>query len=431
MNIENLDAEDIELPEMFDGLPVFAVGGWVRDTILGNDPHDLDLMVAEVTPEEMRERGFREIDSPNNDTFAVFEDKFNREVAIAREEASTGDGHTAFEVEPVPETVEASEAVERDLKRRDLTINSMALDLRWNVLHDPFNGFRDLERGIIRGTTAGNFQQDPLRILRAARFTGRLDFDIEEATKERMSEAADGLEHLPGERIRMEMMKNFLESDTPRRFFDILSEVGALPHAFPELAALRLIPAGPEAHHREGSAFNHTLLVLEEMNDLLPDDKIALLMALLHDIGKAETPLDELPSHHGHGERGADVIDDMAERLGFSKRQRRAAKEASREHMRLKNINELRTGTVLDAWKHTKNRTRLARLMVADARGREPEGEFDHASLLTRFQRAQDAVAKVQAQDLMDDGHTPEEMGGEEFGNLLRQRRIEAMRSMD
>jgi tRNA nucleotidyltransferase (CCA-adding enzyme) len=193
MNINNLDSREIELPNEFDGLPVFVCGGWVRDTIRGVEPSDVDLMVAEVSPDEMESRGFREIDSPNNNTFAVFQDNLGREVALAREEASTGDGHDDFTVTPVPADVRASEAIERDSKRRDFTINSLIYDIRHNVLHDPHNGLRDLEDGVIRAVNKDSFKTDPLRIIRGCRFAARLDFEIEPTTKKLMRESVDRL----------------------------------------------------------------------------------------------------------------------------------------------------------------------------------------------------------------------------------------------
>lgn len=193
MDIQNLDELDAELPPEFDGLPVFVVGGAVRDAIRGVESHDIDLMVAETSPDEMRERGFREIDNSNNDTFAVFQDSLKREVAIAREEKSTGDGHGDFEVTPVDADVQAREAVERDSERRDLTVNALIYDVRWETLHDPQNGLQDLEDGIIRAVNKDSFKQDSLRIIRAARFAARLEFEIEPATKSLMTEAVDRL----------------------------------------------------------------------------------------------------------------------------------------------------------------------------------------------------------------------------------------------
>lgn len=431
MDIEDLTAKDISLPDEFDGLPTFIVGGWVRDSLLdGERPSDVDLMVAEVSPEEMESRGFRRIDSANNDTFGVFQDSLGREVALARQEQSTGPGHRDFDVTPVPEDVPASEAVERDLSRRDFTINAMALDARFDVLHDPHDGRADLEAGAIRHVSDSSFKEDPLRILRGARFAARLDFDVAGETKDSMREAASGLRDLPPERHRMELEKALVEADEPSQFFKLLRNVRALECTFPEIAALDLVPAGPVEHHQEGSTFEHTMLVLDKMVALRPRDELAALMALFHDVGKGSTPTEFLPSHRGHGRRGIDLIDQMADRDGFSKEQERAMKEASRQHMRLQEPGALRLATVLHIHDESRFPSRLVDLMSADADGRRPKGEFPRDLLVERFTAAAKARRAISGQDLIDEGHDPDEMGGENFGDLLHQRRVEKMREL-
>jgi len=426
MKLDEL-AGSIELPEEFDRLPVFAVGGAVRDALLGQEPHDVDLMVAEVSPDEMRERGFMEVNSPNNDTFAVFLDSLGREVAIAREEESTGDSHTEFDIEPVEPHVAAGEALLRDLNRRDFTVNAMALDLRHNTLHDPHGGQEAIERGLLRHVSDA-FSDDPLRILRGARFAARLKFDIALETRQAMEAAASELSALPGARIRMELEKVLVEAETPRLFFDTLREVGALEDAFPELNALVDVPAGPTAHHREGDAFEHTMLVLEEMKKLRPDDSTALLMALTHDLGKGQTPTEDLPSHYGHGKRGVDVIESMKSRLSLSNRQAKACKEGSKFHMRLHTMETMNDTTVLSFWESAYNTERLVDLAEADGLGREPSRTLDREFVESRFAAAEKGHNSVRGQDLIDEGYDAQEMGGEEFGNLLWQRRVEAMR---
>lgn len=430
-DIDDLTPDSITLPEEFDGLPTFIVGGWVRDSLLDEEsPSDVDLMVAEVTHDEMKRRGFKEIDSENNDTFAVFQDSLGREVAIAREEVSTGPSHTDFNVEPVPSDVPAAEAVERDLRRRDFTINAMALDVRWNVLHDPHGGLSALEQGTIRHVSEA-FRDDPLRVLRGARFAARLDFDIAEETRLVMKEIAPQLENLPGERIRMELEKSFKESDTPRIFFDMLSLTDSLRYAFPELHDLESIPAGPPEFHKERDALHHTLLVLSEMNKRRPNDEIALLMAMAHDLGKGATPSNEFPHHYNHGENGIPIIKEMCERLSCSKEQRRAMIEASKHHMKLHDIEDLRDGTMIDLWEETRYMGRLFDLAIADSLGRIPEGEICHGKLIRRLGAARKACDDVMGRDLIDDGYDPEEMGGKEFGNLLHQKRVEKFREIE
>lgn len=413
-----------ELPDEFDNIPTFVVGGWVRDSFReGVEPSDVDLMVAEVTPQEMRERGFREIDSPNNDTFAVFQDSLGREVAIAREEVSTGEGHTDFDVEPVPADVPASEAVERDLKRRDFRMNAMAIDIRHGVLHDPHGGHKNLERGRIQPVSVKSFKEDPLRILRGARFAARLGAELSGTAKALMHEAAPQVGRLPGERARIEMMKAFKQAEHPRIFFDVLDEVNALEWIFPEIDALKNVPAGPEEFHQEGSTFEHTMMVLEEMKALRPNDGTAMLMALVHDIGKQE----EL---RGHGKAGLPLIDRMDSRLSFSNRQIRAMKEGAEHHMRLKHVEDMNQKTLFDTFRAVHNPDRLVDLMVADAKGRIPEGDFPAETLRDAFSRAERACENVTGQDLIDEGRDPDEIGGEKFGKLLRDRRISEMKRL-
>lgn len=436
MNLDNLEELDVKLGEQYNEpykLPTFAVGGAVRDAIRGVEPTDVDLMVAEVTPSEMKERGFKLIDNDNNETFAVFLDEEGREVAIAREERSTGDGHKDFEVEPVPSDVRATEAAHRDLKRRDLTINAMAYDARWGALCDPHDGWNDLREGVVRHVDGRSFIEDPLRILRAARFAARLDFEVNDDTLGLMEDTAELISELPQERVRMEIEKNFQQAETPRKFFDVLAEVGALRYALPPLAGAQVVPAGPEQYHGEGSVYEHTMRVLEEAHALLPNNEKILWMALAHDIGKTGTPMEEWPSHPNHGEKGVDVIENLKHRLKFSNEQTRWMKHACRYHGQVADIEELRESTVLNMWERLSGdeTSLLPMLCVADAKGREPQGNFDPFKADARFLNASRAYMEWDGERLIDEGYSPEEMGGEEFGNLLHQKRVERMRELE
>jgi len=179
-----------ELPPLgdeYDGIPeVLVVGGWARDYFRdGVEPDDVDLMVAGTDAEEMESRGFTQVEAASG--FGVFLDSLGREVALAREEVSTGDGHKDFDVHPVPADVPAREAVERDLKRRDFTVNAIAFD-RDGYLWDPHHGVRDLDRGVLRAVDEHAFVHDPLRVLRGARFAARLGAEIDDSTKGAMKQ---------------------------------------------------------------------------------------------------------------------------------------------------------------------------------------------------------------------------------------------------
>lgn len=414
----------------FDGLPAFVVGGWARDWFRdGVRPNDVDLMVAEVTPQEMKERGFTSVSAAG---FPVFLDSLGREVAIAREEVSTGDGHKDFDVTPVPASVEAEEAIERDLLRRDFTVNAIAFD-RDGYLWDPHGGVDDLDRGIIRAVNDHGFVHDPLRILRGARFAGRLKADIEEDTKALMREMVDGLKELPGERIRRELVKNFKEAEWPAHFFRMLDEVGALETAFPELHALKGVPAGPDEYHNEKDAFDHTMLVIGAMNDRRENDELALLMSMVHDLGKASTPSSEWPNHYGHGDAGLPIVGRMNQRLRFSNQQVRAMRDAARLHMKLHSLSEMNASTVFDLVAETHEPDRLIDLALADKEGRlPPQYDLSLEELANRrFSAAKEAMREINGRTLMDRGRDPQELGGEKFGKMLRDARIAKMKQIE
>lgn len=239
------------------------------------------------------------------------------------------------------------------------------------------------------------------------------------------------MNNLPEERLAQELEKALVQADEARRFFEVLDEVDALETTFPELHALKSVPAGPKKYHSEGSALEHSLRVLQEMKFLRPDDELALLMALGHDLGKGLTSHKTLPSHPAHAKRGVDVVNQMAERLSMSNEQENAMKEASRYHMQMNDITELRESTVLDMVQNVDNLYRLILLAVADGRGREPQTEFDREMAERRLSAAQQADAEWTGQRLIDEGYDPDEMGGSEFGDLLRQKRVEQMREIE
>jgi|GEM_PF-88878 len=276
----------------------YRVGGFVRDTLLGKSPEDVDYVVVGETPESMIARGFAQVGGH----FPVFlHPETQEEYALARSERSTGDGYADFEF--VWEGVTLAE----DLRRRDLTINAMAMTEDGKVV-DLYGGQLDLLDGILRHVSP-HFAEDPLRILRVARFAARLGYSVAEETRELMCQmvAQDLLAALPAERLWAETMKA-LASPNPRRFFEVLNECGALEVVFPEIHALKGVVQRAD-YHAEGDAYVHTLMVLDEAAALsagLPVERRlrVRLGALLHDLGKALTPHEDL--YHADGSvRGA------------------------------------------------------------------------------------------------------------------------------
>lgn len=232
----------------FDGFAVFVVGGAVRDALRGLDPEDIDLMVVPLpgvieNPVRVLENRMKKRVNPES-SFPVFIDHRNREVALPRTEESTGVGPSDFEANVVPAGTPVGEAVRVDLQRRDLTVNAMAANARESELFDPFGGERDLRNGVIRHVSEA-FREDPLRVVRLARFAARLDADVAPETMALAREVAPRLAPVPVERITHEARKAFKQAPRPARFFRVLKRAGALPHTFPALAGLSV-----EARHR-------------------------------------------------------------------------------------------------------------------------------------------------------------------------------------
>lgn len=419
---------EVELPDQFEGLNAFAVGGVVRAQFTGNEASDVDLMVQGATVEEMNDRDFRLIDA---DSFPVFLDDLGREVALARTEQSNGPGHTDFAVRADPAVT-----VEEDLSRRDFTVNAMAVDLSTGQLIDPFDGRKDIEKGLIRAVSETTFEEDPLRILRMARFAARLDFSLETLTAERAMENVDSLEELPRERWGKEVKKAMAQMSRPR-FIWALEIVGALEIVMPEVAALRDVPAGPVEYHAEGDALTHTTDVMREVNDRHPGDVRLMLAALAHDLGKGETSEDDHPSHPKHEKLGIDPAGTLAARLRLSNEIRGVMRSASRDHMLMHKLDELKESTLIrfvdrvDAQGSPPKRLtaeELIDLAEADSLGRTPRVGVDKAAMRSRIQDARDAIDAVTGADILNEF---EPKDGEHVGELLLQERVKALKEID
>lgn len=295
------------------------VGGYVRDTLLGLNPKDRDFVVIGESPESMRQRGY-ELAGAH---FPVFLHPVTKEeYALARSEKSTGHGHGEFECAWQGVTLED------DLKRRDVTINAMAFSEDGRII-DPYNGQADLKAGVLRQVSR-HFQEDPLRVLRVARLAARYNFSVDPGLMALMRHmvSQDMMETLPGERLWKETEKAML-TDNPRLFFEVLDACGALERVFPELAAMKHVVQRPD-YHAEGDVWVHVLMVLDEAcafsAELSDSRKLRIrFAALFHDLGKIETPFEELwadngellGSHHGHedADRFGPLLNDIAERL--------------------------------------------------------------------------------------------------------------------
>ena len=353
---------------------VYVVGGAVRDGLLGLPVQDRDYVVVGATPEDMTRLGFQ----PVGKDFPVFlHPRSHEEYALARTERKTARGYKGFQVYTAPDV-----SLEEDLIRRDLTVNAMAMDAA-GVITDPHGGRADLAAKVLRHVSPA-FAEDPVRILRLARFAARFaDFSVAPETMALMrAMVAEGeVDALVPERVWQELSRGLMAA-TPSRMLGVLRDCGALARLMPELDALFGVPQ-PARHHPEIDTGAHILLVI----DRAAADGLGLAgrwAALLHDLGKGLSPAELLPRHHGHEGRGVAPVKALCERLRVPSDCRDLALLAAREHGIVHRADELRPSTVVelfertDAFRRPERFAELLRVCAADARGRLGRGDDDY-----------------------------------------------------
>jgi tRNA nucleotidyltransferase (CCA-adding enzyme) len=401
-------------------MQIYLVGGAVRDELLGLPARERDWVVVGARPEELLAQGFK----PVGKDFPVFlHPQTGEEYALARTERKTGPGYRGFETLFSPDVT-----LEQDLERRDLTINAIAKDPDSGALVDPFGGQRDLRDRSLRHVSPA-FVEDPVRVLRVARFAARFapqGFTVAPETVEVMREiAARGeLDALVSERVWQETQRA-LELPAPARFFEVLRAADALPKIFPELHALFGVPQ-PERWHPEIDSGVHTLMVLEQAAKL-SEDPVVRFAALTHDLGKGTTPPDEWPRHIAHEQRGVALVEALCDRLRIPNSYRELGVLVSRYHLEAHRVEELRTGTLLDLLEHTDAFRRPARFeqfvlaCEADARGRKglENREYPQAQHL---RRARAVAAGVTLEPAERDG-----LNGQQIAEKLRRARLAAL----
>jgi len=347
----------------------YQVGGAVRDRILGLATKDRDWVVVGATPQQMIKKGFQ----PIGKDFPVFlHPDTKEEYALARTERKKGIGYKGFVFYSEPDV-----SLEEDLRRRDLTINAMAYDTENERLIDPYGGQKDIRAGILRHTSAA-FAEDPLRILRCARFLARFHsygFSIAPETQQLLSKMTGSkeIETLSAERIWVETAKALGEK-SPHKFFELLQSCGGLTYWYKELASLFGVPQ-PARHHPEIDCGIHTLMVLEQTASV-SQELGTRFAALCHDLGKGKTPKKDLPSHHGHEERGVPLVRSLCERLRVPKEIEQLAYLTCRYHTHIHRIRGLKAETILkvfdafDLWRRPKRFAEFLLVCQSDIRGR-------------------------------------------------------------
>ena len=347
-------------------MQTYCVGGAVRDELLGLPVKDKDFVVVGATPQAMLDEGYR----PVGKDFPVFlHPKTHDEYALARTERKTGAGYKGFVVHASPEVT-----LEEDLARRDFTINAIAKDTDGKLI-DPFNGQADIQAKVLRHVSSA-FAEDPVRILRAARFSARfIDFIIAPETMTLMRQMVQNgeVDALVPERVWQELAKGLMEQK-PSRMFEVLRACGALQKILPELDKLWGVPQPPQ-HHPEIDTGVHVMMVIDyaaKQNFSLP----IRFAALMHDLGKGTTPADILPRHIGHEIRSVDLLKNVAKRLRVPNDCKDLAQIVAKFHGKLHQVLKMKPSTIveflteLDAFRQPERFTDFLKACECDSRGR-------------------------------------------------------------
>ncbi len=400
-------------------MKTYLVGGAVRDALLGLPVHERDYVVVGSCVEEMLAQGFQQVGKD----FPVFlHPQTREEYALARTERKSAPGYHGFVMHAAPEVT-----LEEDLARRDLTINAIS-QAEDGGLIDPYGGRADIAARVLRHVSPA-FVEDPVRILRVARFAARfaaLGFRVADATLDLMRTMVESgeVDALVPERVWQEMLKA-LSTEHPARFFEVLREVGALKRLLPELDALFGVPQ-PAEYHPEIDSGVHSLMVLQQAVRLGADVPTRWA-ALLHDVGKGATPPEEWPHHYGHEERGARLLEPLAERLRWPQEFRELAVMSARWHGHVHKVQEMRPATVLkvlealDALRRPQRFEQFLLVCEADARGRLgfEDCAYPQAAVM---RRALAAIKAVSVQPLLAQG-----LSGAALGQALARARLHVL----
>ena len=397
-------------------METYLVGGCVRDKLLGLPVNDRDWVVVCATVDDMLAQGFR----PVGKDFPVFlHPQTQEEYALARTERKSGRGYQGFTVYAAPDV-----SLEQDLARRDLTINAMAESADGQLI-DPFHGQNDLQQGLLRHVSPA-FVEDPVRVLRIARFAARFRFCIAEETQQliRHMVKSGELDYLVPERIWQELYKALQEAQ-PSRFFTCLRDSGALAVLFPEIDRLFGVPQEAKWHPEVDTGV-HVMLVLDQAARL-SDDVAVRFAALCHDLGKGLTPAHILPRHTGHEATGIELTQQLCQRLRVPNAIASLAKAVAAYHTDVHLLRELpaeRVLTVLEGLDSFRRPERFQQFLLAgeaDFRGR-PGYEDQPYPETALFEQCFAAANAVKAQTFIEAG-----LKGKAIADAIRQARLTAV----
>ena len=391
-------------------MQIFLVGGAVRDKLLDYPVIEYDWVVVGASPQEMLDRGFKQVGKD----FPVFlHPETQDEYALARTERKFGKGYYGFEV-----YADSDVTLEQDLQRRDLTINAIAMSQDGEIF-DPYGGQQDIQNKLLRHVSPA-FEEDPLRVLRVARFAARyhhLGFTVADETMELMRQICQSgeLTSLAAERIWKETSRALGEK-SPQVFFETLRQCGGMKDWFPEIEALWGIP-NPAKWHPEIDTGIHTMMVLEQAA-LITEDTVTRYAALCHDLGKGETPKEHHPSHKGHEKLGVPLVQTLSRRLKTPTEYEKLAKIASEFHLHLHRIEELKPHTIVkvlertDAFRNTKRFEQFLQVCEADFKGRTgfEDKQYPQATLM---RDAFHACQQISPKELIAKGYEGKKLGEE------------------
>ena len=401
----------------------YLVGGAVRDALLGLRAVERDWVVVGSEPEHMINQGYKQVGA----SFPVFlHPDSGEEYALARTEKKEGHGYHGFNVDFHPGVT-----LEEDLQRRDLTINAIAQDEDGSLV-DPFGGQQDIEQKVLRHVSDA-FVEDPLRVLRVARFAARFaafGFRVHPSTLTLMREITESgeLEHLAAERVWREIERS-MSADKPSEFVSVLRDCGALEVLLPEVNALFGVPQ-PEKYHPEIDTGVHLLMALDQAAAISNGDSSIVFAVLMHDLGKGVTPKQHWPSHRGHEAAGIPLVDAVCKRVRAPNAMHDLARKVCARHLDCHRILEARPTTVLkllenlDVFRQPQILPGFTLACEADYRGRKGLQERDYLQG-EYLQRAYRAVADIRARDLDLEG-----VSGPQVGEKLRQARIQAIANL-
>jgi len=399
-------------------MKIYQVGGVVRDELLGHPNKDRDWVIVGTTPQTFLKLGYTQVGKD----FPVFlHPDTHEEYALARTERKIDKGYTGFTVYAAPDV-----SLEEDLQRRDLTINAMAKDAQGQLI-DPFNGQADLKAGILRHVSPA-FIEDPVRILRIARFAARFNFNVADETQQLMQTMVKNgeVDALVAERVWQEMVRALTEP-YPQRFFEVLRNCGALAVMFPEINDLFGVPQ-PEKYHPEIDTGIHTLMCLQQARGLTNDSQI-MFAVLMHDLGKAKTDKAILPSHYGHEERGVKLVKQLCHRYRVPTQHRELAILMTRYHTHCHQAYQLKAKTIvklfqsLDAFRRPQRFEQFLLACQADAQGRT-DFENDAYPQADLLRQALAQVNQVDVKTIIAAGFT-----GAKIGEQLHKRRLNILQS--